>query len=45
MKYETPVLEVVGTASELIQATQGPLNDGGPYQLSMGFIAHTMLEE
>ncbi len=45
MVYEKPELDVVGTASELIQASNGPFNDGGGYQFSMGWAAHTAVEE
>jgi hypothetical protein len=45
MDYEQPELEDVGTASELIQATYGPSNDGCGYALSFGFVAHSTVEE
>ena len=38
MDYEAPRLEVVGSASELIQAFFGPHSDGDGYQFSQGLI-------
>jgi hypothetical protein len=34
MDYEAPVLEMVGSASELIQAYAGPTTDGGGWAFS-----------
>ena len=42
MNYETPTLEVAGSASELVQAYMGPRIDGGGYSFSQGA---TILEE
>lgn len=44
MDYETPVVEIVGEASELIQTYFGPRIDGGGWQLSQGLI-WSVLEE
>jgi hypothetical protein len=37
MDYETPAVEMIGQASELIQAYIGPHTDGDGYQFSQGF--------
>jgi hypothetical protein len=37
MEYETPTLDLVGSASKLIQAYAGPRMDGDAYQFSQGF--------
>jgi hypothetical protein len=44
MKYETPTVEVVGPASELIQAFAGPRTDGDGYVFSWG-LGYSALEE
>jgi hypothetical protein len=44
MEYEAPTVEVVGQASELIQAYLGPRTDGDGYTFSQGF-ADSGLEE
>ncbi len=44
MTYQTPVVEVIGSASELIQLRQGQGTDGGP----VGFnkrVAAAFVEE
>lgn len=43
--YETPELEVVGPASELIQAFLGPHNDLGATYLSLGAISPPFEED
>jgi hypothetical protein len=43
MEYETPTVEVVGPASELIQAYAGPHTDGGGYEFSQGFACSALL--
>jgi hypothetical protein len=45
MVYERPELDVVGTATELIQAFAGPFDDGGGYAFSLGWAAHTAIED
>jgi hypothetical protein len=45
MNYETPTVEVVGPASELIQAYVGPRYDGDGYALSQGFACSALEEE
>lgn len=45
MDYEAPSIEVVGSASELIQVHLGPRYDGGPYSFSQGFTVCSPLEE
>jgi hypothetical protein len=45
MEYETPTVEVVGPASELIQAYAGPRMDGNGYQFSLGFTCSVLEEE
>lgn len=37
MNYETPAVDVIGSASELIQAYLGPHSDGDGYVYSQGF--------
>jgi hypothetical protein len=37
MDYETPTLELMGPASDLIQAYAGPRTDGDGYAFSQGF--------
>lgn len=38
MDYETPTVDPIGPASELIQAYVGPHTDGGGYEFSQGLI-------
>ncbi len=45
MNYEQPEVEVVGAASELIQASNGPSNDGSGYAFSLGWPPHSTVEE
>lgn len=45
MDYEAPAFEVIGRASELIQAHAGPQNDGGGWQFSQGLICSPLEEE
>jgi hypothetical protein len=45
MKYETPTVEVVGPASELIQAYAGPRTDGDGYAFSLGLTCSALEEE
>lgn len=45
MKYETPAVEVVGPASELIQASMGPRMDGDGYAYSLGLTCSALEEE
>jgi len=45
MNYETPTVEVVGPASELIQASNGPRMDGDGYALSLGITCSALEEE
>lgn len=40
MEYTTPVIEVAGPASELIQASMGPYMDGDGYQFSLGLACN-----
>jgi hypothetical protein len=44
MEYETPAIEVVGTASESIQASFGPRMDGDGYAFSQGFACNPQEE-
>jgi len=44
MNYEAPAVEIVGPASELIQAYAGPRMDGGGWTFSQGAIC-SVLEE
>jgi hypothetical protein len=44
MEYQTPSIEVVGPASELIQAYFGPRIDGDGYQFSLA-ISSPLEEE
>ena len=44
MDYETPVVEVVGEAGELIQTYLGPRNDGGGWTFSYGLAICSVLE-
>lgn len=37
MKYEAPAVDVIGSASELIQASLGLHSDGDGYIFSQGF--------
>jgi hypothetical protein len=39
MQYEAPTADVVGSASDLIQASWGPRTDGDGYQFSQGFVS------
>jgi hypothetical protein len=43
--YESPRMDEVGTASELIQAYAGPRYDGGAYIFSFGLICSQLEEE
>jgi hypothetical protein len=45
MEYETPVVEVVGPASDLIQAYAGPRMDGDGYMYSQGLTCGPQEEE
>jgi hypothetical protein len=36
--YESPSIEVVASASTMIQAYAGPYSDGGGYLFSWGFV-------
>jgi hypothetical protein len=42
MNYESPTVELIGSASDLIQNLCGPRPDGGPFQFSQG--CHSMEE-
>lgn len=42
MNYESPTVELIGSASDLIQFLCGPRADGGPYSFSQG--CHSMEE-
>jgi hypothetical protein len=44
MEYETPAVEVVGPARELIQASAGPRTDGDGYFFSQGFVCNPQEE-
>ncbi len=44
MAYHTPVIDVIGSASGLIQARHGMCCDGGPQAFSMRLIA-SILED
>jgi hypothetical protein len=44
-KYESPVVDVVGSASALIQNFMGPYYDGDAYQLSLGAISSSIEAE
>jgi hypothetical protein len=44
MDYETPAIEILGPASELIQAYVGPLTDGGGYSFSQGYMCSPLEE-
>ena len=37
MNYEAPTIELIGQASELIQAFYGPRSDGDAYAFSFGY--------
>ncbi len=39
MHYETPTIDVIESASQVIEASNGPFSDGGGYQFSMGWSA------
>jgi hypothetical protein len=43
--YETPKVDEIGSASELIQAYFGPRYDGGGYVDSFGFVCSPLEEE
>jgi hypothetical protein len=45
MDYQTPRLDVVGSASELIQAYVGPRYDGDGYIYSFGQVCSSLEEE
>ena len=45
MKYEAPTVEVMGSASEVIQAYFGPDTDGGGYAFSRGAMCSPLEEE
>jgi hypothetical protein len=45
MSYETPEVDVIGTASDLIQNFAGPRTDGDGHQLSQGAICSRIEEE
>jgi hypothetical protein len=45
MDYKAPLVEVIGAASELIQAYIGPRYDGGGYVNSLGFVIAPLEEE
>jgi hypothetical protein len=45
MNYETPTVEVVGLASELIQAYAGPRTDGDGYAYSQGLTCSALEQE
>jgi len=40
MEYTTPVVDVAGPASEIIQASGGPRTDGNGYVFSQGFVCN-----
>jgi hypothetical protein len=44
MDYETPTLEMIGEASELIQAYVGPRTDGDGYAYSQGLTGSPQQE-
>lgn len=43
--YQTPEINQVGSASELIKAYAGPRYDGGAYLNSQGFVCSPLEEE
>jgi hypothetical protein len=45
MPYETPKMDEVGVASELIQAMYGPYYDGDAYIYSFGLVCSPLEEE
>lgn len=45
MDYEAPVLEEVGTASDLIKAYAGPDSDGGGWEFSFGAVYGSLENE
>jgi hypothetical protein len=45
MSYETPEVDVIGTASDLIQNFAGPRTDGDGLQFSQGAICSSIEEE
>jgi hypothetical protein len=45
MKYETPELEVIGSASELIQGKPGPGQDPDPILKLGAGVVSTLLDE
>lgn len=42
MEYEAPVIEEVGSASDLVQTYCGPALDGGGYEFSLGCLASSL---
>jgi hypothetical protein len=45
MRYETPEVDVIGTASDLIQNFAGPRTDGDGFEFSQGAICSNIEEE
>jgi hypothetical protein len=45
MRYETPTMDQVGTARELIQAYIGPRYDGDGSIYSLGLVSSQLEEE
>jgi hypothetical protein len=45
MIYETPEVDVIGTASDLIQNFAGPRTDGDGREFSQGAICSSIEEE
>ena len=43
--YEMPEMDVIGSASELVQAYAGPYYDGGGYIFSLGLVCGPLEEE
>jgi len=45
MEYEAPALEVVGSASELVQNFAGPRTDGDGFEFSQGAMCSGIEEK
>lgn len=45
MSYEAPAVDVLGSASDLIQNYAGPWTDGDGYYFSQGAICSSIEEE
>ncbi len=44
MDYHTPTVDVIESASQVIEAYFGPSNDGGGYAFSQGALGIALLE-